>query len=93
MANHKSAAKRAKQNEKKRLRNRAVKTRMRNSVRDVLKAVETATPEEAQKLLATAVSTIGKAKSKGVVHKNNASRKISRLTLHVQKVAAAATAS
>jgi small subunit ribosomal protein S20 len=93
MANHKSAAKRAKQNEKKRLRNRAVKTRMRHSVREVLRAVETASPEEAQKLLADAVRTIGKAQSKGVVHKNSASRKISRLTRHVQKAAAAPAAS
>ncbi len=75
MANHKSALKRAKQNEAKNLRNKAVRTRVRSAV----KQVRNASPETAAETLVAAQSTIDRAAKKGVLHRNSASRKISRL--------------
>lgn len=78
MANHKSAKKRAIQNEKKRNRNAMVKTRVKNAV----KAVRAAGAEKAENMtdiLTKAKSVIDVAAKKGVIHKNTASRKISRL--------------
>ncbi len=89
MANHKSAAKRARQNEKRRIRNRAVKTRVKNAVREVVHAVEKSAADEAQTSLVAAVKTVQKARSKGVLHKKTASRRVSRLTRAVNKLAAA----
>ena len=80
MANHKSALKRARQNETRRLRNKAVKTRVKSIVKQVrLSATETAGAKN-QLTLTAAQSAIDKAAKKGVVHKKTAARKISRLT-------------
>ncbi|WP_300666807.1 30S ribosomal protein S20 [Desulfoluna sp.] len=87
MANHKSAKKRAIQNEKKRISNTAVKTRMKNAV----KAVRSAEAEKAENMvdvLTTATSVIDIAAKKGVIHSNTAARKISRLTKLVNAVQA-----
>ncbi|WP_027359043.1 30S ribosomal protein S20 [Desulforegula conservatrix] len=78
MANHKSAEKRAKQGEKKNLRNRMVKTHVKTAVKKVLAAV-TEKDENAASVLDMAKSAIDKAAKKGVIHKRNAARKISRL--------------
>ena len=82
MANHKSALKRAGQNERRRLRNKAVQTRVKNVVKDVRLAVAQNT-ENAVDQLNTAKSAIDKAAKKGVLHKKTASRKISRLAKQV----------
>lgn len=79
MANHKSALKRHKQSEVRAARNRAAKTRIRNVVKDVRAAIKANDQDKAQQLLSVAASTLGKAASKGVLHKKNAARKISRL--------------
>lgn len=92
MANHKSALKRAKQNEERRQRNRARKTRMKNVVKAVEQAIATNDKELAMSKLKEAVSIIDKTASKGVIHKNKAARKISRLTRHVNDLSAAQTA-
>ena len=82
MANHKSALKRAGQNERRRLRNRAVSTRVKNVVKDVRAAIgENA--EDAVERLNAAKSVIDNAAKKGVLHKKTASRKISRLSRQV----------
>lgn len=81
MANHKSALKRARQNENRRLRNKGVKTR----VKSVVKAVRTAGDDSAAKLDG-AKSVIDKAAKRGVIHKRTASRTISRLAKHVNTV-------
>ena len=81
MANHKSALKRARQNENRRLRNKSVKTR----VKSVVKAVRTADADAAAKL-DEAKSVIDKAAKRGVIHKRTAARKISRLAKHVNSV-------
>lgn len=83
MANHKSALKRAKQSETKRLRNKAVKTRVKHLVKNVHQAVDGSSPESASSQLNAARSAIDKAAKKGVIHKRTAARKVSRLTKRV----------
>lgn len=78
MANHKSALKRAKQNETRRLRNKSVKSAMNTAVKKVKVAQEEGS-EEAAALFVSAQSSIAKAAKKGVIHQNTAARKISRL--------------
>ncbi|GKT08431.1 30S ribosomal protein S20 [Desulforhabdus sp. TSK] len=89
MANHKSAVKRAKQSEARRLRNRMRKTRMKNVIKDVQEAISSNSTELVMERLRQAVSTIDRTAGKGVIHKNNAARKISRLTRRVQEFLAA----
>lgn len=76
MANHKSAKKRAIQSEKKRIHNMSIKTKLKNAI----KAVRTADKDTAASVLDKAKSVIEKSANKGVIHKKNAARKISRLT-------------
>ena len=84
MANHKSALKRAKQNETRRLRNKKTKSVIKNAVKKVLIAKD-AGDDNTATLLVEAQSIIAKASKKGVLHKNTASRKISKLTKAVNK--------
>ena len=79
MANHKSALKRARQNELSRLRNKAVKTRAKSIVKDVRASVEESSNGDVMAKLAAAQSLFDKASKKGVIHKRTAARKISRL--------------
>ena len=83
MANHKSALKRAHQNEIRRIRNKAVKTRVKNVVKDVRQASSGDSAEAAQDSFKAAQSAIDKAAKKGVLHKKTASRKVSRLAKQV----------
>jgi small subunit ribosomal protein S20 len=82
VANHKSALKRAGQNERRRLRNKAVQTRVKNVVKEVRLAVAQDADNAVEQLNA-AKSAIDKAAKKGVLHKKTASRKISRLAKQV----------
>ena len=84
MANHASALKRARQNEARRLRNRMVKTRIKNVVKSVRQAVE-ASSDQTAAALNQAKSMIAKAAKKGVIHKKSASRKIARLSKLAQR--------
>jgi small subunit ribosomal protein S20 len=83
LASHASAIKRAKQNEKRRLRNLNIKTLVKSSIKKVRVAVEKKDIEGAQKALDKTLPLIQKARSKGAFHKNTSSRKISRLTREV----------
>jgi small subunit ribosomal protein S20 len=83
LATHLSAIKRAKQNEKRRLRNLQIKSTVKSSVKKVRVATEAKDVEGAQKALSKAIPLIQKAYSKGVSHKNTSARKISRLTREV----------
>ncbi len=85
MATHRSAEKRDRQNKKRKVRNAAVKSQTKTEIKKVLAAVEGKESEDSEKALTSAIKVIKKAASKGVYHKNNASRKVSRLT---KKVAA-----
>lgn len=87
MANHKSAIKRAKQNEVRRIRNRSRRTRMKHAIRSLEEALASRNIEEAQSRLKEAISVIDRTASKGVIHKNHASRRISRLTQKVNALA------
>ena len=89
MANHKSAEKRNRQSQVRRLRNKANRTRMKTVVRRVDEAVIAGSIDEAQEALKQAIPIIAKVASKGVLHKNKASRKISRLTKRVNGMTAA----
>jgi small subunit ribosomal protein S20 len=80
LANHKSAVKRARQNEIRRLRNKATRTRVKSIVKEVRASAGEASNEGTKVLLNTAQSVIDKASKKGVIHKRTAARKISRLT-------------
>jgi len=91
LANHKSALKRARQSEERRQQNRSRKTRMKSVVKAVEAAIASSDRELAVTKLKEAVSVIDKTASKGVVHKNKAARKISRLTRHVNDLVSAPT--
>ena len=90
MANHKSAEKRNRQSQARRLRNRVNKTLMKNAVRKVNEAVTAGTVEEAKEALKDAIPMIARTATKGSLHKKNASRKVSRLTRSINKMQTAA---
>lgn len=92
MANHRSALKRLRQNVKRQERNRFWKSTMRTAVKKVREAVENEDAENAPTLLREAIRTIDHIQSKGVIHKNAASRKVSRLTKLVNNMQAAPAA-
>ncbi len=83
MATHLSALKRARQNQKRRLRNLNFKTTVKSSIKKVREAIERKDAEDAQKALLKTIPLIQKACSKDVFHRNTSARKISRLTLKV----------
>ena len=83
MATHASALKRARQSEKRRLRNASTKSVLKTYSKKILKAIQEKNPQEARSALAIATPTIQKASAKRVVHKKTAARKISRLTKKV----------
>jgi small subunit ribosomal protein S20 len=83
LASHQSAVKRAKQNEKRRVRNLHVRSTVKSVVKMVTSAVEKKDAEGAQKALSKAIPLIQKARTKGIFHKNTSARKISRLTRSV----------
>ena len=80
MANIKSAKKRILVTETKTARNKAIRSKVKTSIKKVYAAIDQKDKEAAGAALQAAVSTISKAASKGVYHKNTSSRKISRLT-------------
>lgn len=80
MANHPSAEKRYRQSVRRQTRNRWWKSRMRTASRQVVQAVEMKNKKTASEALNLATKEISKAKSKGVIHVNTASRKIARLS-------------
>lgn len=88
MANHKSAVKRHAQSLKRRARNKMVKSSLNTYIKKVKTAVTAKDTDAAKSALAEAVPVIDKAAAKGVIHRNNASRKVSRLSLSVQSLAA-----
>jgi small subunit ribosomal protein S20 len=90
VANHKSAEKRNRQSQLRRLRNRINKTQMKNAVRSVNEAVLAGSVDAAKEALKVAIPVIAQTASKGSLHKKNASRKVSRLTKSVNKMVTAA---
>ena len=80
MANIKSAKKRVLVNRKKAERNKSIKSAVKTSIKKVEAAVAAKDKEAAVAALTNAISTIDKAATKGVYHKNNAARNVSRLS-------------
>ena len=84
MANIKSQIKRNRQNEKRRIRNRAVRSEVNTRIKAAIDAVEP-DDETADESLRLAVKRIDKAATKGVIHKNTAARRKSRLIRQIQR--------
>ena len=87
LANIKSAKKRILVIGTKTERNKAIRSGVKTSIKKVEAAIAAGDKSAAQEALKAATSTISKACSKGVYHKNNASRKIARLAAAVNKIA------
>ena len=79
MANIKSQIKRNKQNQAARLRNRVYRGSARTFLRKALSAIRTEDAEKSQVEVLNAIRALDKAAAKGVIHKNNAARRKSRL--------------
>ena len=86
MANIKSAKKRILVTRTKAARNKSIKSAVKTSIRKVDAAVAQKDQAAAEAALTEAISTISKATSKGVYHKNNCARKVSRLTKAVNSI-------
>jgi small subunit ribosomal protein S20 len=86
VANIKSQIKRIKTNEKARLRNKAVKTSLKNQVRRVREAVAAGDKDATATALRDATRALDKAVSKGVIHKNQAANRKSALAKAAAKV-------
>lgn len=92
MANIKSAKKRATQDEKRRISNLARKTAIKTAIKKVLIEVEqeSGDVQKSRELLKDVAAKLARAKSKGLIHANTASRKLSRLAKRINKLEAAA---
>lgn len=86
MANIKSAKKRILVNNKRAERNKAIKSKVKTAIKKVNAAVESKDIEAAEAALKNATIEIDKAATKGVFHKKNASRKVSRLSKAVNTI-------
>lgn len=86
MANIKSAKKRILVAEERNARNKAAKSKVKTYVKKVEAAIESGDKKAANDALLAAISEIDKATKKGIYHKNTSARKVSRLTLAVNKM-------
>jgi small subunit ribosomal protein S20 len=91
VANIQSALKRMRQSEKRRVRNTAVRSAVRSAVKTARTALETGPAENARLVLARTIKTLDKAVTKGVLPKNTAARRKSRLTRQLNALARAQT--
>ncbi len=87
MANHVSAKKRIRRNARMEIVNKVRKNRVRSFIKKVELAIEKADKSEAQKAFKVAQPEMHKSVSKGVFKKNTMSRKLSRLSLRIKKIA------
>ncbi|MCX8063617.1 MAG: 30S ribosomal protein S20 [Candidatus Hydrogenedentes bacterium] len=89
MANIKSQKKRIKTNEKRRLRNASIRSKMKTMIKKAISAINVPTDnvEEREKRLREAISAIDRALAKGVIHRNSAARRKSRLMAKFNKLA------
>ena len=85
MPNHKSAEKRVRQTERRRVVNRRNRTRLRSSLKDLRAALDKGGDKDAAAILPKTVSAIDKAVQKGVLHRNAAARQKARLTARVNQ--------
>jgi small subunit ribosomal protein S20 len=92
LANTKSALKRMRQTEKRRQRNRKVRTETRTYIKRARVQIEAGELEAAQQSVAQAVRALDKAAEKGILHRNNAARRKSRLMSRLNQALKAAEA-
>jgi small subunit ribosomal protein S20 len=85
MPNHKSAEKRMRQNEKRRVINRGNRTKVRTYIKKLRTALDAGKAGEIQSILPEAISVIDKSVQKGVLHANAAARYKSRLTVRANQ--------
>lgn len=85
MANHKSAIRKYRRDEKKRIINKMNMSKMRNKIKKFRSLIEDGKIEDGKKILPEIISIIDKTVTKGTIHKKTGSRYKSRLTLLVQK--------
>lgn len=90
MANHKSAIKKMRQDEVRRQRNKAYKTRVKTVVKEVEAAIRDQNREAAEQAFKEAVPVIDRVAGKGIIHKNRAARKKSRLAKKINALGASA---
>ena len=90
MPNTRSAAKRARQSEKRRLRNRMHKGRARTYVKKAPALIEEGRLDEAEEMVRLAISALDRAWERGVLHKNTVARKKSRLMKRLNEAKRAA---
>ena len=83
MANHVSAKKRAKQNEVRKLRNKSFVSRIKTALKNFSTSVEGKDAEKTQVSFKEVQSMLQKGVTKGLVHKNTAARKISRMSKRI----------
>lgn len=90
MANHKDALKRQRQNVKRRAHNRHYRSMMRNRIKRIEGALAEGDIARAEESFSMAVSTIQRIAQKGIIHKKQAARRVSRLSkaIHLAKQAA-----
>lgn len=79
MAHTRSALKRVRQTERRRLRNQMVKTRVKTLVKRARLSIEAGDLEQAQLAVGDAISALDRAAERGILHRNNAARRKSRL--------------
>lgn len=84
MANTRSAEKRNRQAQKRRIRNASVRSGVKTAVKKVREAIASKDSSKAQEAFVVAAKELNKAASKGVLHSKNASRRIARLAKAVQ---------
>lgn len=87
MPNHKSAEKRVRQNEKRRVINRGHRSKVRTYIKKLRAALDSGKSEDVQSVLPEVISVIDKSVQKGVMHKNAAARYKSRLTVRANQTA------
>ena len=87
MPNHKSAEKRVRQSEKRRVINRGHRSKVRTYIKKLRVALDSGKSEDVQSVLPEVISVIDKSVQKGVMHKNAAARYKSRLTVRANQTA------
>ena len=86
MANIKSAIKRIRSSERKRVRNQRIRSYTSTSVKKARQLLVEGNKEEAQAAVARAMSALDRAVGRGIIHRNNAARRKSRLVRHLKKL-------
>jgi small subunit ribosomal protein S20 len=88
LANHKSALKRIRTSERRRVRNRIFISRARTEIKKARTEIESSDLPAAREAVLAAISTLDKAANKGILHRNNAARRKSRLMKHLRALEA-----